>query len=329
MTPPIKLKSPPLPGTPNYSTALYYDPPSHDFLIWLVQAEMNRAATNSPGPLRVKLGLLDGRLGVYDWGPKSLLSYKAWECGRNRAYFTQMWQGVMLPAIEMLGATIEDPINLDKHPRQELEELLEGWVEYDHHVHPLVDACRQGHKPPCFQPPSWAFSEVDHTFKDERLIVITLRETDWQPERNSNLDAWREFARDIVIKGEFTVVFVRDTAKATHYLKTNSVGWRIYPPASYNANIRAALAQRATLNMGASGGGMTWAVFSTTPYLIFKQLMPSLPNWEHGQAAGWRHQAHMEVEDQWPWASPLQRLTWTDDTYHDIHSAFEQIKDEL
>jgi hypothetical protein len=56
---------------------------------------------------------------------------------------------------------------------------------------------------------------------------------------------------------------------------------------------------------------------------MFKQLVPALPDWQHGHPIGWKVQAHLEVGDQYPWATPQQRLTWTDDTFENIMSAFK------
>jgi hypothetical protein len=58
--------------------------------------------------------------------------------------------------------------------------------------------------------------------------------------------------------------------------------------------------------------------------LAFKQLVPELPNWEQGSAAGWLSQEHLCVGEQWPWATSMQRLTWVDDTFDNIKRAFEE-----
>ena len=92
--------------------------------------------------------------------------------------------------------------------------------------------------------------------------------------------------------------------------------------ASLNAYIRAALYERALVNMMVQTGPFTWCQFGAAPYLAFKQLVPALPDWAHGQPCGWREQDHMEVGDQYPWASPLQRLAWADDTFENIRGAF-------
>src|SRR5688572_8953595 len=60
---PVPPKQPALSTDPDYSRAIYYDPPSHDFTSWLVAAEMNRRFHNAPAPLRVTFCTIDGQLG--------------------------------------------------------------------------------------------------------------------------------------------------------------------------------------------------------------------------------------------------------------------------
>lgn len=56
----------------DYSSALYCDPPSHDFCVWLIIAELMRRYHDTPGPLKVRFALRNGMLGYLDFGPYSL-----------------------------------------------------------------------------------------------------------------------------------------------------------------------------------------------------------------------------------------------------------------
>ncbi len=149
-------------------------------------------------------------------------------------------------------------------------------------------------------------------------MVITLREAPAQPERNSRLDEWLKFAH--AIKRDHSVLILRDTAKANEHIERLET----WPRASTNVYVRAALYQRAWINMMVGNGPNVWCLFSDAPYLLFKQLIPDLPNWEMSGPIGWKKQVHLEVGDQYPWASPLQRMTWTDDTYENITTAFAE-----
>ena len=308
---PIRRKVPALSLVPDWASAVYADPPSHDFCVWLVIAEMMRRQHGAAGPLRVRFLLMNGQLGLAEFGQHSLRSGRVNSCEVSRAYSDRMLEHVLRPAIAMMGAVEEPAVEISV----DLAELGQA-VEYDYHIGHLVDAGREGHKVPQWCPPAWAFEEVDRYLDGKRPVVITLRETDIQPERNSQVGEWLRFAESI--KDDYSVLFLRDTCVA--YAPLPFPTW---PLASLNAYVRAALYQRALVNLMVCNGPNTWCIFSDAPYLIFKELVPSLPDWDHGNAKGWREQDHMEVGDQYGWASPLQRLTWTDDTFEEIRAAFD------
>ena len=309
----IRCREPALGPDPDYGRAIYCDPGSHDFCIWLIMAEMARRHHGAPAPLRVRLALIEDQLGIYDFGPISLRTGRGTPNRGQptglRTYSDLMIPGIIQPAIDMIGAVREPdlhwPFNVDEYAE---------WVEYDYHLWQLIDAGREGHEVPKWTPPDWAFREVDEFLGSDRPVVITLRESPSQPERNSRILDWLKFSVQI----DQPALFVRDTCKAGEPFS----GWT-WPRASTNAYVRAALYQRALVNLMVCNGPNVWCLFSDAPYLIFKELVPELPDWAHGQPHGWREFDHLNVGDQYPWANPRQRLTWTDDTYGNIVEAFE------
>lgn len=313
---PIKPKQPSL-GESQWNKVLYTDAPSHDFCVWLIMAELMRRHHKAPAPLHVKFAMIGGQLGFVDFNHFSLASQFHYGTKLPKAYSDLMVPNVLRPAINMIGAVedevIHTPFNLGE---------LQGYVEYDYHIGPLVDAGREGYEIPQWKPPQWAFDMVDGYLKGTEPVVITLRECEGQPERNSQLDQWLRFAMECEKQGHL-VLFVRDSAKADEKLP-----FKTWPFASKDAYIRAALYQRALVNMMVCNGPNTWAIFSPAPYLIFKELIPALPNWEHGQPEGWKIQDHMDVGEQYAWANPSQRLTWNDDTFDNILTAFNQFLDK-
>lgn len=313
---PIQRRRPHLGPNANYSKAFYADPPSHDFLVWLVIAELMRRHHDVPGPLKVRFGFFDDRLGVFDFGPHGVMSGMASICNVSREYHEIMLANVLRPAIEMIGAVEEIPPLKNPWPK----EYLRNWCEYDYHIGHLVDASRQGHVVPKFSAPEWAHEEVREFLRElgPKPVVITLRETVAQPERNSRLEEWLRFA--VSIARNHPVLFLRDTAKAAERLSI----FPTWPRAATNAYVRTALYSQALVNMMVSNGPIGWCEFSDAPFLCFKQLIPALPQWDHGQARGWRHQAHMEIGDQYPWSSPRQQLTWTDDSFDELKKAFDE-----
>ncbi len=312
---PIQRRVPLLGLDPDYSKAFYPDPPSHDFLVWLVIAELMRRHYKAPAPLKVRFGLIKGRLGVYDYGPKGILDGKAWPCDVDRAYYQTMLINVLRPAINMIGAVEEHPAFDSPWKLSQLER----YCEWDYHIGPLVDAAKLGYRLPQFSAPVWAHEEVREFLRSlgPKPVVITLRETRAQPERNSRIEDWLRFAASIA--RDHPILFLRDTARAEDQLSV----FPTWPRASRNAYVRCALYSQAFVSMMVSNGPIGWCQFTDASFLSFKQLVTALPDWAHGQPLGWRDQAHLEVGDQYPWSSPRQRLTWMDDTFDELTKAFE------
>src|SRR5215831_8047015 len=188
----IRNKLPTLGPNPDFSKFIYPDPPSHDFCVALVMADLGRRWHKSPieklTPLKVKLALLRSQLGRLDFGPFSLSSTKHVLLPPRPGYFQEMYTGVIKPAIEMIGAVEEPSVELTD---PNILDSIQDYVEYDYHIRTLIDAIREdpGVIPPHFKPPKWAKEEVESFIQEAKLtrplVVITLREMDYQPERNS------------------------------------------------------------------------------------------------------------------------------------------------
>ncbi len=310
---PIRRSEPFLGNPPDYSKALYSGVPSHDFCVWLIMAEMMRHHHDASPPLKVRFLFQEGLLGKYDYGSFGLLARKAHKGISDLNYSNVMVTHVLRPAIGMIGGINES----DLHAPIQLGEV-ERYCEYDHHIGHLVDAARQGFKVPQWRVPAWAFREVDDFLKGDIPVVITLRECmDRQPARNSNLDEWLRFVEHI--QGRFSVLIIRDNAA----INMPFCQFRTWHRATADIHIRAALYQRAFCNLSVQNGTNVWFTFSGAPYLIFKQLIPALPDWDHGNEKGWREQDHMEIGDQLPWAGLHQRMTWKDDTFENIRDEFD------
>jgi hypothetical protein len=95
-------------------------------------------------------------------------------------------------------------------------------------------------------------------FKDNyaggrEIVVITLRSYAYMPERNSNIEAWAEFAKIAAGKG-YAAVFVLDTETAMEPVPAALAGATICHAASWNLELRAALYEIAYLNIGIAHG---------------------------------------------------------------------------
>ena len=150
------------------------------------------------------------------------------------------------------------------------------------------------------------------------VVTITLRNYGYVPERNSNLAAWREFARRLD-PGRFSVVFVPDTAQCLAGGVTGLQGFPVFVEAAMVLGLRMALYERAYLNLGVNNGpmGLCW-LNDRTRYITFKMLSEAAPHStpEYMEFLGFK------IGESLPFATPWQQWVWQNDELDVIESAF-------
>jgi len=154
---------------------------------------------------------------------------------------------------------------------------------------------------------------VDEKLNGRKPIVITIRQT-MRPLRNSNIDAWIEFANDAKSQG-FDVVFVPDTDNLEQ-----DFGFESWPAAAAHIDIRMALYERALVNMGVGNGPMMLPFLSGLPLLMLKPIVE-----EHVESSAryWLSQ-NIAPGSQPSWFNKAQRIIWQDDSAKHIKEAFNQ-----
>jgi hypothetical protein len=240
--------------------------PGYDFLVWLVEAEMQRRHAHAAMPLQIAFAHAD-RL-----------------TAAGQRWMSNVWR----PLLPMLGAaetawTGEPP--------------MRTFLSYENMFNAVVEAAERGEAVPLFHARPGAASG------DARPVVITLRECDYSTHRNSNLDAWLEFAQSLQDAGE-RVIIVRDTAKSSEPLE----GFCTFPPASYDVRKRLALYEQAKMNFFVSNGPVMLAAFSDAPYCY---LMT--------QYAG------SQGPPRYPWAKDNQRIFYLADTVGNLAKVWEEV----
>jgi len=108
----------------------------------------------------------------------------------------------------------------------------------------------------------------------KRLIVITLREAIFCPERNSNIPAWITLAEELQTAG-YAVIIIPDTDTVlTGTSLLDSCTLPVNVLAAFNLYIRLAFYQRAYLNLFANGGPFLLAmVGARTRYMTFIKVV--------------------------------------------------------
>ncbi len=272
-------------------------PASFDFITWLVVAEMDRRRRGVAEPLIV--AFVDGPEDGFRPGDV-----------QNTPEKQQILDKVMRPALALFGAT-------------ESHEARTG-RQFHYWYRPVTDGFNVGEDVPRCKPPTGAVLDAigwllnhDINVQVRAPLVITLRETRYSPERNSNLDAWLEFARRRRAEGE-TVVFVRDTKLADEPLED----FLICPQAAKDLHFRVALYSLARCNLIIANGPAELLQFSDWPFIEIKppHIDPLRPvslgiSW-------WQRFAGITPPESFPWLGKHQLTVWQRDTVENLEAAW-------
>lgn len=149
------------------------------------------------------------------------------------------------------------------------------------------------------------------------LVTITLRQYGYMPARNSNVAAWIAFAKRLDLT-RFFPVFIPDTDPTAERFP-ESPDFALCSEAAWNLGLRFGLYESAYVNLGVNNGpmGLCW-LNDRTRYITFKMLSESVPQatTEYMQHLGF------EIGRSLPFATPLQKWVWEDDTLEVIEREF-------
>lgn len=265
-------------------------PPTYDFLSFLAVCEMERLQR---GDRHLHINLIPGPKGGFrdDDLPPSLSMRQ------------QMLAAIVVPAAELVGATIG---------------FGSGGSKMPYMLQPAVSAAKDGWAPPEFRAREQARIMVDAGAPaDKPMVVVTLREADYHGGRNSS-DAWYNWVRSAADRAPYRVVVVRDTSQVLKPIPHVQTA----PWASVDLHLRAALYERADLNLAVNNGPCHLMYFNPRcSYRVFKQIVDgelcTNADW-------WRTKIGLEEGEQYPWANDNQRLMWQDDSRSNIEQAVEE-----
>ena len=157
------------------------------------------------------------------------------------------------------------------------------------------------------------------------IVTITLREYDYMPARNSNVEAWLGFGRDLARQG-VVVVVVPDTEQALS--KSSEPGDELVwmPQVALDVDLRMALYECAWLNMMVNTGPHLLCMFNETcHYLMFKILTEGVPQ----TTAEFMRDLGFEIDQSPPFSTAYQRWIWGDDNEPLIRREFERMREVL
>lgn len=151
------------------------------------------------------------------------------------------------------------------------------------------------------------------------VVTVTIRQSDFQLPRNSNLAEWKKTADWLTEQG-CRVVFIPD---AEADLSGEAMGdlektYRICEPAALYPDFRLALYERALLNCFTSGGPYALALYSGVPFFSCKLITPEIHT-----CTEW-YQKKIGLAPDLPMA-PCQQICWKDDQFELIKPNLEAL----
>lgn len=160
--------------------------------------------------------------------------------------------------------------------------------------------------------------------QDQKMIVITLRQYGYTPERNSNMAAWAEFAA--THEKEYFIVFIADTEQALYTIPKELQKFVFFNEACWNLALRAAIYELAYINLGVNTGPMSLCWFNAScRYITFKTAVKNVPDvpLEMITNKGFIPGCNPKF------ATSLQKWVWEDDDLPIITREFNLMRDVI
>lgn len=204
--------------------------------------------------------------------------------------------------------------------------------------HPIADAYQWayvmaalacGERLPGWRAPAAAKDQIagwiDEHIGDRKIVTITLRESSYSPLQNSNVAGWGAFARQLD-NTVYCPVVIRDTEEVFKSPPAALDGLLSCPEASLDVRARAALYERAYLNMLSANGPMQllW-LNAAIPSVTFKLVNFADPR---GCPLPIRSMG-FEIGEQPAGFSPRQVVCWADDDIDLIRNGFDKMAARL
>jgi hypothetical protein len=160
--------------------------------------------------------------------------------------------------------------------------------------------------------------------KGRKAVVVTLRNYDYSPERNSSNANWIAFANSLD-PAVFVPIFVHDTETAMREPPADFGRHVICHAASWNLEIRMALYEAAWLNMALMHGPMELCWYNERArYVLFVTVGTAAANTEASLITN-GHRLGVDLE----FAKPYQRIVWKRDDLPALLDAFAAMEKAL
>lgn len=170
---------------------------------------------------------------------------------------------------------------------------------------------------PVFKASSIDRSIVAHFLKElPNPVTFTVRQTDFEHERNTLNDEWSHALRWLVQHDYSPIVIPDMESEMTGVLTGLEEDFIHYPAAAFSPGIRLALYEQSVMNLMTTGGPMVLALFSDVPMMAFKLIVPGI------NCCQPQHMINSAMTPDSDWGE-RKRLYWAADTAANIIKRLE------
>ena len=189
----------------------------------------------------------------------------------------------------------------------------------------ILEAARQGVQIfPIFRSPDQSLRYVEKWLKArigaKRCVTVTLRHYQFESSRNSNVQAWADFAKNLNPE-IYTPVFILDTEVSMDLVPDEIKDFLFFPEAPWNMALRSALYELAYLNMAIVHGptALLWYNDRCRYVIFFPDKNSSQTQTSYVKDNG------LIPGESLPFAAPFQKWVWKSDECSTIQEEFQKI----
>ncbi len=171
----------------------------------------------------------------------------------------------------------------------------------------------------CYSSPQ-AKDYVKHLITEKEYVTLTPRIATWDSTRDSNLDAWYSFYRNLTNLGH-KVFLIPDQDDFLTNRFIYRYDWPVIGEVAMSLDLKLSVYEGARANIVAAGGNIGCLLFSEAPFSIINMIH------EQSQVANeaYLRRVGYEVGSQFPWFRDSQRIVWTGDSKEELRDLVSKI----
>ena len=231
-----------------------------------------------------------------------------------------------------LMPTIRNILFMDR--MNAIRQVVDYKNTYPENYHPY-NVVRQGFRPPespeAFFPmlvvPETAkrlVGEYLQRFQPKKIVTITLREHNYIPERNSNIEQWLRFADSV--SDEYQIIFIPDAYNYSSPYREKIKEFEVLDTACWNIPIRAAIYEASWMNLGVVAGPLMVSLYLEKANTLFFYNIYSYP--ESYRKDIQNYYGDKEGEKR-PYLRFNNHYVFMEDDFDNISSEFKKLNQKL